>query len=736
MKHAFLSLAMVACIFGQGPDTSEDPNAVTQDIPQEEFNGPFQSWRQVQCTGQDDTAKLQNELNSLGRSGSPVLYIAPGTCRITDSLRLEHAQYVTLIGHDPADTTIEYAGPSGRPMLALNGVGHSRFGRLTWDAGGLANLVYLDAWKSPTPYFPTAIRHEDEVFQNLAGAGVAGYLGAGGDGTAETTWIRERFVGPAEAGLFLANYNVLDQWVWDSVFDHTTRGVTNDMEGRVNGAGGFAVNRSAFLNNTEADLETNNVAGPYADRWNYSRGAGVHIFGREIGSAAPGWTSQGNTVLDGPQRPIMIGNVGPLGVLDNMFRGGIPEGMLAVWEGYSGVPTGDMWALGNTFSNSSRLQYGVPPDSGRFHGYVDDSPGETVADPGFVPAPTPPATARPVYEPASQDGAGVQAAINAAAACGQARCVVHLPYGSYTVSSTVSVPAGSDIQIIGDGLGATILKGSGLTGPVISLEGPSRAVVRDLQISSQGAPEGLALHNANQAGGLVHAEDVLATGHAVGLQVDGVSQTAVDLLDFQAGGESATPGATAVQLLNGSQAHIFNGALGADALYDVRDNSQLVAQTVYEEAISPRPVNVLAPGGSGSIVLDSGTLHSYTSGAFDASTFSGPVTIDNITSRGIAFKAASGFLGLGTVSDTGTLDDSSTQFAWWLNRASDSRGGTRPVPEQQAGIADSAQYLRDHLAPLRDARPHVLGSAAAGATDIRLYRVSIDTVQVGLHITQ
>src|SRR6266850_2035061 len=57
-------------------------------IAGEEFVGPFPSWRQVQCNGTDDTAMLQNELNTLGRSGSPVLYIKAGTCRITSTLRL------------------------------------------------------------------------------------------------------------------------------------------------------------------------------------------------------------------------------------------------------------------------------------------------------------------------------------------------------------------------------------------------------------------------------------------------------------------------------------------------------------------------------------------------------------------------------------------------------------------------------------------------------------------------
>jgi hypothetical protein len=571
------------------------------------------------------------------------------------------------------------------------------------------------------------------VFQNLQSNGIAAYLGAAGGGTAETTWIRNRFVGPADAGLFLANYNVLNQWVWDSVFDGTTRGITNHIVNRANGAGAFAANRSVFLNNAEADLETGNVANPYGDRWNYSRGTAVHAFGHAIGSAAPGWTSQGNVILDAPVNPISLGNVGPLGMLDNTFRGGKSEGMLGVAEGYASAPTGDLWAIGNTFSNTSPSQYAIPLPGGRIHGPLDDKLGQTIGDPGYTQAPTPPATERPVFEPATPDGAGVQVAINAAVACGQPRCVVHLPYANYPVSSTLVVPPGSDIQIVGDGPGATTLQGSGFGGPILALDGPSRAVVRDLLISSQGAAVGLTVRNANQSGGLIHAHDVIATGRSVGVQIDGLSQTAVDLLDLQAGGDSATPGSTAVQLLHGSTAAIFNGAIGADTLYDVRDDSNLVAQTIYEEAVSQRPMTVLAPGGSGQIVLDSGKLHSYVPGIFDASTFSGMVTVVNMGTRGIAFKAGADFLGLGIVSDTGTLAASSPPYAWWEPRQSEG-SGTKAAPEQAAGIADPQQYFREHLAPLRAAQPHALRPAPAGATDVRLYRVFIDTARTALRL--
>ena len=150
-------LALLAAIFTLPGFAQLQSQAV------EEFVGPFPSWRQVQCTGGDDTALLQNELDTLGRSGSPVLYIQPGVCRITSTLRLGQGagatggvHYVSMLGHDPADTTILWAGPRGGKMFEVNGVAHSRFGRLTWDGGGLADMAYIDRTNNQTTTFRPA----------------------------------------------------------------------------------------------------------------------------------------------------------------------------------------------------------------------------------------------------------------------------------------------------------------------------------------------------------------------------------------------------------------------------------------------------------------------------------------------------------------------------------------------------------------------------------------------------
>src|SRR6185503_10830849 len=103
----------------------------------------------------------------------------------------------------------------------------------------------------------------------------------------------------------------------------------------------------------------------------------------------------------------------------------------------------------------------------------------TLSDPVIELPPTPPNKRRKIFEvdPAgSDDAAAIQAQIDAAAmeAAGS-RPVVHLPKGDYQLARTVVVPAGKDLQLIGDGDGdnATVLSGNGIDGPVLRLEGPS-----------------------------------------------------------------------------------------------------------------------------------------------------------------------------------------------------------------------------------------------------------------------
>jgi hypothetical protein len=715
----------------------------------EEFVGPFPSWRQVQCTGQDDTALLQNELNTLGRSGSPVLYINPGTCRITETLHLGQdagrprgVQSVTILGHDPGDTSIVWAGPAGKGtrMFELGGVAYSRFGRLTWDGGGAADIVYYDDWGNTGDYFPTGNRHEDEVFENLwSGGGIAFVVGAKGFGGSEWDYMRCKFIGPMEAGIFLLNFNALDHWVWDSLFQDVQHGVTNSLPDRKGGAGGaWGVNRSVFLNNGD-DMSISNTEF-FSSRWNYSRGSHVHVHSYSIGAAPSPWTSQGETIIDPASNtaPFSFGASGPLGIIDATVRAGSDGKLGSVVEGYASPAGGDLWSLHNAFAYSSANVYeaGHPGGPGRVHVGTDDAVGQTIDDPGppSLP-PTPPASALPVIEVQNGD---IAAALAQAA---DDRVIVHVPFGNYSLNQTLEV--GRNVVLTGDGYGATQLNST--AGPALHLAGPSHATLRDFSVNGSGKGNGSAIviDNADQPGGLIHAEDWTSAQNHVGWSISDLSSTIVDLFDDQTHSNTRTnstpdqPGSD--YLVRNSTLHIFNGAgASSDQMYELH-GGEIVADTRYYEGSPGGGVTpaLVAPSSNGTLVLDQGSFNP-SKATLDTSTFSGLFTMIDIISTASGtrtFGANSLVLGLdfGSVNDAAPPKLIDGPSAVWLARHSD-RGGSEPVAEQVLGLADEAQFLRDHLAPLRAAQPQSLTRRSDGVTDVRLYRLGASGFQYGIRV--
>jgi hypothetical protein len=751
-----LLTTLIVVLIGRLAPAASDALAAT--TPAEEFVGPFASWHQVQCAGTDDTAMLQSALNTLGRGGPSVLYITAGTCRITATLHLgqgaggsDGVQNVTFLGHDPADTRIVWAGPAGmwQRMIEVDGVGHARFGRLTWDGGGAADIVYFDATSNQRNFFPTGIRHEDEVFQNLwSGGGIAFYDGAQNSGVSEWEYMRMKFVGPMQAGIFLVNANVLDHWVWDSLFQNVQFGLTNYVPGRPGGAGGdWGVNRSVFLNNTN-DLAIGNVQGFFSSRWNYVRGSQTHVIGGPIGRVAAGWISQGETILDFPINPLSVQNVGPLGVLDDTFRGGKSEGMIGVSEGYCNtLCSGDLWALANTFANTSPWQYAIPwPVAGRIHSNVDDKLGQTIVDPG-PPAlpPTPPQSTAPVIEVTGGDVAG------ALMTAGIGHAIVHIPQGTYDIQKTLEV--GPNVILTGDGYGATQLHSVGAD-PILHLAGPSHAVVRDLSLqgwdgnANRRIASGIVIDNADQPGGLVHAEDSIFQRNDRGWDVNNLSGTTVDLFDDQNGANTHTDHGGANPSVDykvsSARLHIFNGAgAGSDAMYQL-NGGELVSEThFFEGNPGGAPATLVVPGSNGTLALDSGNF-SPAWGGIDTSTFSGLFTMINfnntlsgdstaLTAR--QFGPNSMVLGLfyGSPTEGITPTFTGAPFALWLPRRTNTLGSDI-VPEQQAGVSDPAQFMRDHMAPLRNAQPLSSAERPTGVTDVVFYRVGTELTNSGVQV--
>jgi hypothetical protein len=730
------------------------PGLANAQAAQEEFVGPFPSWRQVQCGGIDDTLMLQNQLNALGRGGSsPVLYIKAGTCRITSTLRLgqgaggsEGLLGITILGHSPATTKILWAGlaGSGQRMIEVKGVAQSRFGRLTWDGAGRADIVYFDAWSGSGNFFPSGNLHHDEVFQNLLpSGGIAIMAGAAGHGGSETSYIRCRFNGPMQAAIFLANGNALNHWVWDSRFQNVQRGVTNSVAGRGGGGGGmWSVNRSAFLSNTH-DMYMGNTT-LASSRWNYSRGSRFHLETAPIGAVAAPFTVQGTTFIDPAQTSssfIGQGAVGAIGVLDTTVRGGIPKAFFNVLESYSSTPGGDIWSLHNTFSQSSlgNYGYGFGKYPARDHLYTDDVIGATITDPGPPPSPAAPAQSTlPVIEVQNGDIAG------ALLKAGNQRVIVHIPYGTYHVTRTLRV--GPNVILTGDGNAATRLQGS--VDPVLHLAGPSHAVLRDFSLSNWApggrAGSGILIDNADQPGGLVHIERLVGSRNDAGLHASGLRQTVIDLIDSQISNNTYTDNSGGANpsvdyRVNDAIVHIYNSAgANSDAIYDVRTGELVTQNAYFEQNPAGKPTNFLQPNSNGTFVYDIGAFNPG-QGDIDTSTFLGNLTVNGMfsTARGRrTFGPNSLVMGLrfGSATDTMPPTFLGGPYALWLPRRNTGTGATVIVPEQVAGVTAKGQFIRNHFAPLRNARPLSLAARTAGVTDVRIYNVGASLTRSGIRV--
>ena len=206
----------------------------TSSIPAQgdEFVGPFPSWTNVKTVygavadgTADDTAAIQQGLDELGKPGhSPVLFFPNGTYRITKTLVLASSISVSIVGEDPATTTIVWGGEPAGTMIWFNGVAYSRFVRFTLDGKRRASVAVEQSWDMKHPHFDTGNEYSDNTFLDVD-YGIHG--GFKGGGFAETTIRRSRFLRNSKAGVALGNFNALDIWIWHSLFEDCDTGVTN-----------------------------------------------------------------------------------------------------------------------------------------------------------------------------------------------------------------------------------------------------------------------------------------------------------------------------------------------------------------------------------------------------------------------------------------------------------------------------------------------------------------------------
>jgi hypothetical protein len=697
----------------------------------QEFVDPFPSWADVKRDygasgdGQtDDTTALQKALDDLHREDRKffVLYLPAGTYRVTRTLilfREKHNQSkdVSIIGEDPATTTLRWDGPADGVMLDY-GAWYSKLGRLTFDGRGKARtaIAHGKSFATYNEFF--------DVFIRDVGIGIeAGALG--GQGLAETTVLRCRFQRCAIAGISIQNFNSLDWFVWHSVED-CALGVTN-----LRGAGNFHVFESLFQRSKEADIGIGNT-GYFSFRNNTSVSSKAFFVGKPMTAAAL-VTLQGNAVVGGQGTMVEVGNLGPLLLLDNRIqtRGG-PAVRL---RGEAGL-----LSAGNTFTCEPAMA--AKTNRLAFDDLVvgHDTLKESLPNlPG-----TPPNLNRPIIEvpPGSTDEA-IQRAVNRAAGLDGQHPVVHLPAGDFRITRTVTLPGGRDLQLVGDGVRTRLIWTGANVGPVLRLAGPSRVTLRDLEVNGAKRADGIVVEKCNQPGGRVYLEQLnVDAAERVGLMVDGVEQANVELHNMNHGGCNLgvkVRGGEGLSAGRGAPGRvaIFAGSSSNNRLsYEVTEGGRLLVQDIwYESGSQPRFMRL---SGAAELTLHGAIMACALSGneaepAIELDDFTGQLAFLNVQwsgggdsmhllCRGESKGAKVLALGAQVGKNGPRFDNQSPQATLAVLEAMrfTDGGGATPIPD--LGAADQ-EFIRTMIASTRAERPRALTPVPAGATDARFFRV-------------
>jgi hypothetical protein len=740
---------------GPAPTPTPTPGPTPPPIPTptpfpvggvDEFTGPFPSWKNAKSAYgakgdgvTDDSAALQAALDELSNEAGTVktLYISAGTYRITRTLRVHNTIFVNIIGEDPDFTFIRWDGGSGGVMLDIDGVAYSRFNRLTFDGRGVAQVA-VDQSKSDngTPHFDTGNEYAEDVFKDVA-IGIRG--GNEGYGAAETSVVRSRFIRNSQAGIILKNFNALDWWIWFSYFEDCATGVTNDP-----GAGNFHVYNSVFKRSTRADISIRNTGG-FGIRNNYSIGSNIFYLTTSGGGNNGALTNiQGNTILDTTNpSAIQIGDYGPVQISDNFIRS----------KGSTGpaidIDVADALAFDNTFSiSSNQISAG-----GRFIG-DGNKVGTIAATEPVIPFKYVPGGRRVFEVPVGASTSTIQQAINSAGAlCGQ-RPIVHLPAGNYQVGSLV-VPANCNIQIVGDGGATSLTAGSGV-GTILTLQGPSKAILRDFRVkgSSQNVVNGIAIENADQSNSRVYMQGAFANSTSQnGLLVNGLSYTRVDLRDFQHQGTQGS-GIKIVGDSLGGRTILIAGATSSNRLtYDIT-GGRFVAKDVWYETAAGKTGSEAKPAymrvsGNAVATFEGGKIFTNATTStpvLDIQNLTGNATFigldlaqDNDSSNPdytlrISGTSTGSVLGLGLQARNSVyLSNNTSANARLINsRWYDKNYGTRTVTN--IGSAD-VTWLRNMLTQTRGSNlTNEYEAIPAGITDVRIFRVYAENTIVGFQI--
>jgi hypothetical protein len=704
---------------------------------EDEFLGPFSTWTNVQttygasgtCTAGDttcitaNTTALQTAFTALGTGGVHTLYFPAGTYLFSTKLRLIDKINVAILGADPATTILKWAGAAGEDLVYANAWRYSRLARVTLDGNSTARALWDQDWDEPTQggKFDTGNEYLDVLWKNST-HGL--WCGSSGVGCAETTVRRNTFTGIPGNCIQLWNSNALDMWVWDSAFTGCGRGVTN-----AGGAGAFRVYRSLFQASTIADMEMGNTQ-VFSARDNFSVGSDRFWKGTGTGNAGP-VVLHANTVIDSVQNDtIQVANQGPLLLFDNVIR--VKSGGAAPLVTHAQAGNSDTVSFSNTYTVTGAVSV-----TGRLL-----ADGDTVVSRASIAGtvPTMPDVAvshsRTVCGvcdvPPGSSSAIIQAAINGAVALGN-KAVVHLQAGTSTLTATLTIPAGADIQIAGDGYQTSVLSWGGASNvPMLSITGPTKVRLQDVELRAQNTTDGIVMEGVDQTGARIHVGQVqFRQGYGSHLLVQGMNRAQVEWVNSNSA--YMTDG-IAVQVVGGTAPTIFYSGASSwnKQQYIVSAGGTLVARDMYYETDSSPSYAAFTDRGS--VVLDSHRIHVPALGAnpgIALTNWQGPAIFLGSTFDDRFVLSGTGtfteFLGLGMNGIVSPYLVDTTAPAAAVVLASSRRRITPGGSESTTNVPTvvDASAIQGQTAFVRSFHPLRMTETAAGVSDIRLQRVWI-----------
>ena len=301
------------------------------------------------------------------------------------------------------------------------------------------------------------------------------------------------------------------------------------------------------------------------------------------------------------------------------------------------------------------------------------------------------------------------------------------------------MPAGTDIQLVGDGNGnvrPTWLKWSGTgTGPVLSIAGPTKATIRDLSIDGGNIATGIQIKGVDQLGARVFMQQTEVHNNQINLSVNGLDHTLV--LAHNSGFSNGA--ANSIEVIGGSLAQAGTPKEGRTIIYagsesdnqishQVTKGGNLLVRDVWYESGSSGQYLVLP--GSGIFTAEgchATAPQSMSVPQFYLNNFNGRTVIattnfsNDVVVKGNGSKTS--FLSAANLSDKNSYLTNTTSPAGDVRSLNvRARSGSGSSPLNNVGSA-SKTYITTMFGSIRTVHADVLTSLPSNVTDLRLFKI-------------